>query len=199
MLWKLLLKAGLFSHQRQIQVLAKKQRYSCNPQWLIIARFSFHICHVYAHELKREFVTGSGLIIIGPSFTHPLTKMHMYVPVRRGLHCTCGLGKTHFDNLPGFHQYSTYSKFISKFLLLTVPIVKKTRESGLTWEKIYLQHYQLHCCSYCGRGYCTCTYIKILPFYDKMILYSTENTFTWRSCCCFVHPLIPDLSFMYKT
>ena len=31
-LWKLLLKAGLFSHQRQIQGLAKKQRYSCNPQ-----------------------------------------------------------------------------------------------------------------------------------------------------------------------
>ena len=61
-LWKLMLKAGLFSHQRQIQVLAKKQRYSCNPQWLNIARFSFHICHVYAHELKREFVTGSGLI-----------------------------------------------------------------------------------------------------------------------------------------
>ena len=42
----------------------------------------------------------------------------MYVPVRRGLHCTCGLGKTHFDNLSGFHQYSTYSKHISKFLLL---------------------------------------------------------------------------------
>ena len=33
--------------QSQIQALAKKQKYSCSPQWLIIARFSFHIQALY--------------------------------------------------------------------------------------------------------------------------------------------------------
>ena len=62
------------------------------------------------------------------------------------------------------------------FSCVTVPIVQKTKEILFNLRKDFI--YNTISCTAIPTMAEAAVPIKILPFYDKMILYSTENTFT---------------------